>query len=413
MKTLRDIETVKPLSNAAPALVIGVDVSALNVVRGLGRKGIEVYVLGSNSRDYAAVSRFARFMFCSDLTNEFEFIASLRVASRKIGRKSVLICTSDLHVLYVSRNREVLSDDFIFVMPEHKVIEDLMDKKNLNDFACLHGFPVPMTYFSSNRKDLCEIAAKIPYPCVVKPLYRTVYWSQHVPPDKKVMKATSEKDLLNKLEEIGALDEQLILQEWIPGGDEEIYFCLAYIDRDGKPLALLPGRKLRQYPFLTGVTSMAESIVNSELAQLSFDILSTGGCVGLCSVEFKLDAAMGTFKMTEPTVGRVDLQEGVSISAGMNIPYIAYLDAVGMSPLPQTDYSPSVKWLNEPFEFNSYLAWNKSDGSSGSFFKHYGGKRTYALLAKDDPMPFARFLVQAGKRSIRFMKRFIPHSMGS
>jgi predicted ATP-grasp superfamily ATP-dependent carboligase len=221
--------------------------------------------------------------------------------------------------------------------------------------------------------------------------------------------ADSSQNLRQKLEDMGVLDKPLIFQEWIPGGDQQVYFCLAYIDRDGKPLALFTGRKLRQYPSLTGNTSLAESINHQQLAEITFKILNTVGCIGLCSMEFKYDASDGSFKITEPTVGRVDLQEGISILAGLDIPFIAYQDALGISQSAQMDYKVGMKWINEPLELNSFLTQTRQNANGvGSFFHPYQGHRSFALLSYNDPIPFLHFLIYAIKRGFRYLKKIIP-----
>jgi D-aspartate ligase len=389
-----------------PALVIGTDVSALNVVRSLGRRGIPVYVMGSNPRDYGSSSRYARFVFCENLYDEKTILSCLQDVGRNFATRMILYCTSDLHVTYVSQNRKLLHAFFEFVFPEHEVIGTLIDKKNFNDFAVRHGFPVPQTFFSDRPDDLEKLAPTIPYPCVAKPLFRTRYWSEHVSPLMKVIKAASPGELLERLAQIKAFDKSLVLQEWIPAGDEEVYFCLAYVSKQGTPLAAVAGRKLRQFPPLTGVTSMAESITHQELSELALAVLRTAGCTGLCSVEFKRDATSNAFKITEPTVGRVDLQEGLATAAGADLPYLAYLDAIDERLPPQTEYRPGVKWINEPFELNSFAASRTGEGrNAGSFFQHYRGYRSYALLAPDDLLPFVRFLLSVTKRASRRLSR--------
>lgn len=403
MKTAKNFQHI-------PAIVLGVDVSALNIVRSLGRKEIEVYVLGNDPGDYAAVSRYAKFVYCEDLTDEKKVVSSLLQVSRGLGSKMVLFCTADLHVLHVSKNRDVLKEFFEFVLPEHGVIETLMDKKKFGKFAMSNRFPMPATFFSENRADLQDIVSCLPYPCAVKPLYRTVYWSQHVPSDKKVMKVISPNDLWEKLEGINALDQPIILQEWIPGGDEQVVFCLAYINKEGKVSALFTGRKLRQYPSLTGVTSLAESIKNKKLAELTSDLFTKAGCRGLCSLECKYDTASSSLKITEPTVGRVDLQEGISTQAGLDIPFIAYKDAAGMLPSDEKDFIEGLRWINEPFELNSLLSQRRENGTKAdSFFCNYKGPRSYALMSADDPRPFFRFVMWAGKRGLRYLKKIVAH----
>ncbi len=391
--------------NPPPAIVIGVDVSALNVVRSLGRRGVKVYAFGRDRHDYGAMSRYATFVPCDDLNNERRLVSTLLALSRNVGRRMVLICTSDLHVLHVSRNRDVLRESFAFVLPEHEVIETLMDKRRFSELARSSGFPVPVTLFSGSADELEKVAAQAPYPCIVKPLYRTAFWSQMVPPEKKVMKAESPRDLLDKIRTLKAEDQHLIIQEWIPGGDEEVYFGLAYLDRESRPLALLTGRKLRQYPSLTGVTSLAETIRNDDLANLTKYVLSSAGCAGLCSLECKYDAKEGIFQITEPTVGRVDLQEGISTPAGLDIPFIAYRDALGLSTLAHNNFREGLKWINEPFELNSFLSSSRNDAKGIPFLRHYKGTRSYAVMAADDPAPFIRFMASAGKRGLRYLRK--------
>lgn len=389
-----------------PALVIGDDVSALNVIRSLGRRNIDVYAMGSNHLDYGAVSRYAKFLPCEDLTDEAKVIAGLQQISKNVGKRLVLFCTSDLHVLFVSRNREFLGQFFDFVMPDHEIIETLMDKKKFNEFANKYGFSVPKTVFFNKIKDFEGIASKISYPCVIKPLYRTAFWSKNVPADKKVIIADSPLQLIQKLSDLKVLDQPLILQEWVPGDDQQVYFCLAYIDRQGRPLALFTGKKLRQYPFLTGVTSLAESIKDGRVADTTLEVLKAAGCSGLCSVEFKFDVSDSTLKITEPTAGRVDLQEGISTHAGLDIPLIAYQDAIGISQSFQSDYKVGLKWINEPFEFNAFLARKRTAGNQViPFFRQYRGKRSFALFAFDDPKPFIRFLIWVCKRGIHYLKK--------
>ena len=387
-----------------PALVIGVDMSALHVIRSLGRRGIKVYAMGSNPRNYGAVSRYSRFVLCENLYEEEKVVSKLQEIARHVGEKMVLFCTADLHVLYVSRNRDILHQYFEFVLPDQDVIETLMNKQYFNDFAKRQGFCVPQTFFSKDSRNFEKIEPNITYPCVAKPLYRTEYICRHVPPTKKVIKAFSSKELRQELENWGLLDKSLIIQEWIPGGDQQVYFCLAYLDRQGKPLALLSGRKLRQYPSLTGVTSIAESIDHQELAKITSKILTSAGCRGLCSVEFKYNAADNTFRITEPTVGRVDLQEGISTSAGVDIPFLAYQDALGIPQSVRTDYKKGIKWINESFEFNFLLIkLRQNKYRLGDFFRPYHGQRSFALLAADDPVPFMYFLILVCKRALYYV----------
>jgi predicted ATP-grasp superfamily ATP-dependent carboligase len=225
------------MSAKKPTVILGADVSALNVARSLGRRGIPVFVIGGNRKDYAAASKYTTFVMCEDLNDENSVLKVLQDIAKTVSRKMVLMATADLHVLHMSRNRDDLAKDYCFVLPAEGTIETLMDKKKFARYAVSHDFKVPETYYSSSSKQLERISRKVSYPCVVKPLYRTEYWSRCVPPEKKVMKAATATELTDVVQSLGASDESLVVQEWIPGGDEDVHFCLAYLDRSEKPLA--------------------------------------------------------------------------------------------------------------------------------------------------------------------------------
>ena len=191
------------------------------------------------------------------------------------------------------------------------------------------------------------------------------------------------------------------MQEWIEGTDKDVFYCLTYINSKHKPIAVFTGKKIRQYPVLTGSTSLAESKWTPHIAEESIRLLRTAGCIGICSVEFKYSKKDNIFLITEPTVGRTDTQEGSSINSGMDIPYVAYLDALGQDPEPLTYFREGIKWINEPEDYNSVLNHLKNGNITlKELVASYKGKRTYALKAKDDPLPFIAFLGEKLKRGI-------------
>lgn len=391
-----------------PALVMGDDVAALNVVRSLGRNGIDVYVMGSRSNNYGAVSRYARFVFCENMSEEKTVISKLLEVSNHEKKKIVLFCTSDLHVMFVSQNREVLRNYFKFVLPHHRVIETLMDKRKFHKFGERHGFLTPKTVFSDCRKTFDEVGPTIPFPCVAKAVYHTRYWIEHVPPNKKVIKAESLPHLKEELNNLKAFNQPLIFQEYIAGGDEQIYFCLAYLNDEGKPLGIFAGRKVRQYPPLTGVTSLAKSFRDNKLIEDTLNILYESGCKGLCSIEFKFNPEKCSFMIIEPTVGRVDLQEGICTQGGVDLIFMAYQDALGISQNPEANRQKNVIWINEPFELNSFIDHIRANKNKAyHFFRLYKGRPTFALLAVDDPLPFLLFVKWVVKRQLRYVRKIV------
>ena len=60
---------------------------------------------------------------------------------------------------------------------------------------------------------------------------------------------------------------EVILEEWIPGKDGDVYFCLQAYSENSEPLASFTGRKIRQWPPLIGGTASAEPADVPELEE--------------------------------------------------------------------------------------------------------------------------------------------------
>jgi predicted ATP-grasp superfamily ATP-dependent carboligase len=193
----------------------------------------------------------------------------------------------------------------------------------------------------------------------------------------------------------------LIIQQWVDGGDSEVHFVLAYISRDHEPLGVCMGRKLRQYPPLTGSTSVAETISIPEIEEAALRLLLKAKCVGFCSVEFKKSKRDGEFYITEPTIGRPDTQEGICIAADSDFSLIAYLDAIGGKVEKKGKFRSGIRWINEPLEFYCLQQLWGGGSSIREFFSIYGGKRSYSVWAGDDLRPVVAFVKEKIAKGFR------------
>lgn len=391
-----------------PAVVVGKGVNALTIIRTLGRRGISVIAVSEDSSDFMARSRYASFRYCKSLGSSL-LIDTLIDVGKSLKRKAVLFCTADTTVLAVSENRDALIEYYDFVLPSHKVIETLMSKKIFYDFATTNGLLVPKTIFTQNEEEIKKAIDEITYPCVIKPEYQDASWGKAVPPTDKVLFITSKDVFSACLEKFNIANMKLLVQEYIDGVvEEDICYCLAYIDRNHNILSLFTGRKLRQYPKLTGSTSFSDSVWMPSIADETARIFALTGCSGLCSIEYMQSRKDRRYYIVEPTVGRTDLQEGTSIKAGMDIPYLAYLDAIGENPEPIKYFQEGVKWINEPLEFYAFQsALRNGNRNFIQWICSYRGKKGFALLAPDDPLPFLDFCIDKSKKGVnRIFKAF-------
>src|SRR5262249_59633584 len=123
-----------------------------------------------------------------------------------------------------------------------------------------------------------------------------------------------------------AVHQDLIVQEYMPGPDSELYWSATYLDANGKALAVWTGRKLRQYPRRFGSTTFAESRWEPWVANETVAILQAAGHQGLAFAEFKRDRRDGRFKLTEVTAGRTRVPPPPVARARNKLPLIPSRD---------------------------------------------------------------------------------------
>ena len=133
----------------------------------------------------------------------------------------------------------------------------------------------------------------------------------------------------------------IVVQPFIPGGDERIHFCAVYLHR-GQVVARFDGRKLRSRPM--GHTTIAEPAPADDVFQETARFFASTRISGPASLEMKRDPE-GSLWVIEPTVGRTDFWIQVCISNGVNLPWLEYCDQTARA-LPQVRQASTHVWVN-------------------------------------------------------------------
>ena len=119
-----------------------------------------------------------------------------------------------------------------------------------------------------------------------------------------------------------------MVQELVPGGDEELYSFGSYLRADGEPLGLFSGRKLKQMPPVVGTCRVGEAVWVQEVVDAGLRLLNALGFHGISQVEFKRDPRDGRFKLMEVNP-RLWQWHGLAAACGVDLPLIAYRDLTG------------------------------------------------------------------------------------
>lgn len=316
-------EEVNPKPQA-PAIVFNSHITALAVARSLGKRGVPIIALDREPDGYGIASRYVTVAGkCPNvLTDESAFIATLIALGQTLTKRGVLYPTNDEWVLAVNRHRAVLEPYFIIPFSGPEIVEPLLDKSQLYRTATERGIPIPRTWYLDDG-DRASLIASVPYPCIVKPVEQRSFYEAF---GVKVWQVATPEELQARLDEAG--DHLVVIQEIIGEGLSDFYSVCPYIGLDGQSHGVFVGRKLEQYPPDFGTGCLVQSAWVEDIAQQGTQILTAFGYQGIAEVEFIFDARDGTHKLLDVNT-RVWKWIGLPIAAGVDLPWLAYTDAMG------------------------------------------------------------------------------------
>lgn len=396
-------ERSRPRASRPRAVVIGLDcITGLQTARILAARGIGVIGIAADRKHFACRTRVCEEILFAD-TGGSELLSTLEGIAPRLGDKAVLFPCTDPSVLALSRDRDRLEHAYHLVLPEHEVVETLMDKISFYTYAEEHGLPIPRTVFLTTRDDAEAAAGSLSFPCVLKPPLKTPTWEKEV--KLKAFRASGPRDLLAFYDRASAWTNVLIAQEWIEGGEDNLFSCNCYFDRDSKPAVTFVARKIRQWPPQTGTSSLGEECRNDEVLRETIRLFEAVGFRGLCYLEMKRDERTGRHFIVEPNVGRPTGRSAIAEAGGVELLYAAYCDAAGL-PLPpnlEQRYS-GAKWIYFRWDVQSALSyWWRGELTLREWRSSWRGRKVDAVFSRTDPLPFVLDYWDTGKKAVRLL----------
>ncbi len=389
---------------ATPAVVVGLDsITGLQTARILSARSVPVHGVVADRRHWGAHTNACATVVESPLSGS-ELVASLALLGRRLGRPAVLLPCSDAAVDTVSRHRDRLAEHgFLIALPEHDVVELLMDKVQFARYAAEHDLPVPRTEHLADSSDATAAAASIRYPCVLKPPYKTASWLAHT--NAKAFTVTDERSFLETYDRVRSWTPFLLAQEWIPGGEDELYSCNAVFAAGGRPLATFVARKLRQWPPDIGTSASGEECRNDEVLDTTLRLFGDLGYRGLAYLEMKRDARTGELWIVEPNVGRPTGRSAIAEAGGVELVFTAYCDAAGL-PLPtaRQQHYGDARWVDLRRDLQAAMvARRRGTLTLREWVTWVRGPKAHAIWSRRDPAPFVVDITRAVGTGVRML----------
>lgn len=372
-------------SFSVPAVVVGLCVHGLALVRSLGHAGVPVHALEADRDLPGCRTRLARIHYAGDINGPGLIDALLELRGQMpADEPPVLFLTNDNMVRTVGRHWDQLDGLYRLSWAAcREQILALLDKASLEAHCQTFDLPYPRS------RVLHEIGNEpagdhtdISYPCIVKPTRPLSGF--------KVRLAWSQADL----ERLAAEHPKalpFLMQHWIEGDDRRNLFVAFYLDR-GEILATYAGRKLAAKPQGLGQTTAAESFPHAAAQALTQRFFAPLKLSGPVSLEVKLDADDLPW-IIEPTLGRTDYWLDCCVANGVDLPLLEYLHQCG-KPFPAPTQTATHIWFDTERSPLSWLHLRMRNIAATPAWKP-----RFAYWDRSDQAPFRHALLRLAQRS--------------
>ena len=378
-----------PVRPLVPVLVLGKGMTALGVVRALGRRGVPLYVAGAGD-DLVTGSRWYRALPGKPWNEQSVPDLAARLAALETDRLVLLPC-SDAWAMAVSRLDPGLHDRFPAAVAATDTLKRLVDKGLFAETLRELKLPHPRTFLLRDAEALVSVPEESFRNSFLKPTNSGRFAGEY---GVKAIRPSSREAAMSLVGEARAKGLELMLQEFIPGPPDRHYFIDGFIDRSGRVRGMFARRRLRMFPAEFGNSTATESIPAAAI-QGAEDALRTllGGISyrGIFSAEFKLDERDGFFKILEVNA-RPWWFVGFAAACGVDVCDMARRDALGEEVEAVLTYPIGRLCVYPRRDLESRVAQPGQKGVTlSSLVRSWVGAQQLTL-SWDDPMPGVREL---------------------
>ena len=369
-----------------PAFAFGSGLTALGVLRSLQASGVPVFSVCPRE-DLATKSRWFRpAPLMSGAVPEpaqlAEYLAALRVS------RAVLFPCSDDWARAIAELPDTLKERFPASVPDAPVVETMTDKWRFSTFLECVGVPRPKTLRVSSMEELHSLDEASYENMFLKPVDSQDFARRT---NVKAFRLEGKNHALRIMEDLlanGGAGFPILLQEYIPGPASSYYLVDGFVDANGDTRALIPRRRLSQYPRFFGNSARSETIPLSEVrgAVAALERMwSTVTYRGIFDAEFKYDERDKQFKILEVNARPWWFVE-FATRCRMDLCRMAYLDALGLPVESVSEYDVGRRCVYLNYDLAAHLGTDSGPGGVLRWMRSFGGVEDI-IYRWDDPWP--------------------------
>lgn len=285
-------------------VVLGGDINTYSLARAFYEEyQVKSYVFGKFPSGPSYNSKIAEYHHDPRIETDEYFLKTVNEFADKHKNKTlILLGCSDGYAAQIMRNRDKLPKNSVAPYPDYELMEYLQRKDKFYQLCDKHGIDYPGTIVYDPSMGL-DFEMNFPYPVVLKPTESTHYWEHPFPTQKKVFIVKNREELNQAIKDTYAAGypDEMIIQDMIPGNDENMRVLTSYSDKDGKVKMMCLGHVLLEEHTPHGMGNHALIITepNKELMMRVKNLLEDLHYVGFSNFDIKYDKRDGKFKFFE------------------------------------------------------------------------------------------------------------------
>ncbi|MFV0526918.1 MAG: ATP-grasp domain-containing protein [Acidimicrobiales bacterium] len=365
---------------------------ALGMVRSLGRAGVRVIVVTEDPSAPLLKSRHVQRVVPVESFNRRPTQAAAvveAVAGAEAG-PPVLFPTADPDLGMITDHRDRLEPVARYTSPQAPVVEVCLDKGRFFAAAAARELPVAPTLIPRSVDDLAPVGDELGFPVILKPLNPRAWAAPEIRSlvdRRKALLIDDRAGLDAAFRAIARHDGEMVVQEYIPGRDDNLYSVHLYLDRSGVTRAGFVGRKIRTYPAYAGIGCCVTSVERPDLITLSETVLTRLGYTGIALLQYKIHEGTGRPVLLEINA-RTSSWNHLATFCGVDIPLTAYRDAVGEDPGPPPTGRAGVTYIYaRPDRLAAPEYLRSGDWTVAQWLRSYRRPHTFQLWSAEDPWP--------------------------
>ena len=393
-------------ASANTAIVVGLSgATGLAVIRALAPRGVSCHAVHFDGSTASMATRLARKHVCPDWRHDPDgFIDYLvELAGHLGGRRetvgdtaaasvaSLFVCHDAALPAVWAADGRLRAAGLRPAFTARRSLDELLDKRTQMAAAEAAGVATPWSRWGTTAEILAA-AEDCPYPAIVKPAFSHLGFHT---PGAKALRCADAEELRAVLAGIEGVE--VLLQEYVPGGDDELYTAGVFTCEDGH--LAFTGRKLKQHPPGLGIARLAETVDEPGLVPGSVALLRELGYEGVAQVEYKRDHRDGRYRLMEANF-RPWTWIGLATACGTNLPLAAHRWALGEESWARTPARATVRetraaarprrwvWLVPEAR---YVLRDLLQGVTPQP-ERWRGIRAEAFFSRSDPSPFLQLL---------------------